>query len=129
MPPRAMDRQMSNRVSEDRHPESVTGDTRAAELESIVERLRSVIRKVQSGEQGSLGTDDLAILQTAARALDQVPERLREGMQVAFHIGREHGVKEELLSRLEREIAGESARLAREAWGRGITEAVREPNS
>jgi len=97
------------------------------ELESLAARLRELIRRSRAAgrEGGRLRPEDLSVLASAAQAIERIPDALRQGMQNAFELGREHGRKEELLTRLEREIAEESARVGREAWGEDAP--VRKP--
>jgi hypothetical protein len=88
------------------------------DFENLVESVRALVRKANRGRELRLTTEDVGLLEAVARGLEQVPDALRAGMQTAFQLGREHGMKEELLARLEREITQESERLAREAWGK-----------
>jgi hypothetical protein len=91
------------------------------DVEHITEALRALVRRANRKRELRLTTGELDLLEAAARALEQVPDALRTGMETAFQLGREHGKKEELLDRLEREIAHESERLAREAWGKSVS--------
>lgn len=86
-------------------------------LESLVEPLRALLRRADELPETGLEPEEVAVLQAVLEALREVPRVLREGMETAFQLGREHGKKEELLARLEEEIAVEAARLGREAWG------------
>jgi hypothetical protein len=95
----------------------------------IADRLRVLIRRAREEEgEARMHRDDVAALEAAARSLDRIPAVLRDAMQTAFRLGREHGKKEEILTRLEREIALETARLGRQAWGTALGEGAPGPD-
>jgi hypothetical protein len=81
-------------------------------------RLEAILRKARHLAWKGWAEEDTYVVEAAIRELYAFPQILREGMRNAFEIGREHGKKEEELEKLEVEIAEETARLAREAWGR-----------
>ncbi len=80
--------------------------------------LAAIVAKARTHAWVDWTDDDTVAIEVALRQIAEFPRALREGMQTAFQIGREHGRKEEELEKLEVEIATEVARLAREAWGR-----------
>ncbi|NIP60953.1 MAG: hypothetical protein GWM92_21040 [Gemmatimonadetes bacterium] len=97
--------------------------------------MRTMIRRARREPESRLSAGEIALLEAAVRALEEAPKALRDGMNTAFELGREHARREELLARLEREIAEESARLGLEAWGTtrpgsaGPGDALGEPHS
>lgn len=108
---------MSNRADDRSRAGTNAEPPKRWDTGSIVEGLRTMIGRARQGPESTLTAGEVALLEAAVRALEEAPKALREGMNTAFEIGREHARKEDLLARLEREIAEESARLGREAWG------------
>lgn len=96
-------------------------ETVGSVLARLAERLRSIGRKAEARRWPGWTDEDRRVLEAAAQEIASVEESLRVGMREAFEIGRQYGKGEDVLARLDEEIAEATDQLARVAWGSHAT--------
>jgi hypothetical protein len=103
------------------------GNAATPQLAALAGRVRDIARRARGRSWEGWTEEDTGILEAAAREIEIVEQSLRTGMEDAFQLGRKYGKNEDVLSRLNLEIARVTDRMARAAW-RGASPAEARPN-
>jgi flagellar biosynthesis/type III secretory pathway protein FliH len=103
------------------------GNAATPQLAALAGRVRDIARRAASQSWEGWSEEDTAVLEAAAREIEVIEESLKAGMEDAFQLGRKYGKNENVLSRLDLQIARVRDRVASAAW-RGSSPATARSN-